>query len=513
MRSVVRLAARLVVTLALGIAGLSTDPAAASAMPLDRPADRLDAAAPVDETGITFRAFRSYDLPIVPGQPFYLSVRKWVASGPLHFAELVDDVAVPLPEPTCGPGGPYNGNETVICDLLLSDIAAGSHTYQAVFEATPEWDALALSITVDALPVATTVNVETALNPVQTHQSVTLHAWLSGVGTGVARSGTIEWRNPDTNALLATRTVDDAALTFSSLAIGTHRFVAKYLGDQAHAASTSQVFTLTVVADQVAATGVGLEYTTFYPVTDGYRDSVAIRGLRQEAISVSIRVYNAAGSTVRSTTFARAAGSYSYRWNGRNSAGTVLTAGQYKVVQTLTDAFGTKKTFTNYVTLSRKKLVTYTKYVEKAGNLVNAKGSGSGGAVSTSSTSGLVKLSAGSSGWALAGWEFTIPSATVYKSVTFQVYAKGRLWAGPGNRIGMQHFLRCPRTTGTWYDTCFDGWRSVGNSAGTVAWYSSSTITSSSYRSGRYARGIIDVSAGTVYVYKARVKVIYQVLQ
>jgi hypothetical protein len=240
---------------------------------------------------------------------------------------------------------------------------------------------------------------------------------------------------------------------------------------------------------------------------------VAIRGTRQEPILVAIKVYNSAGSAVRSASFARASGAYAYRWNGKNTAGTLLSSGQYKVVQTLTDAFGTKKTITHFVTLSRKKLVSYTKYVEKAGNLVSAKGAGSGGTVSTSSTSGLVKMSAGSSGWALAGWEFTIPSATIYKSVTFQVYAKARVWAGPGTRIGMQNFVKCPRTTGTWYDTCFDGWRSIGNAEGTSAWYSSAAITSSAYRSGRYARGIIDVAQGTVYVYKARVKVVYQVLQ
>jgi hypothetical protein len=328
----------------------------------------------------------------------------------------------------------------------------------------------------------------------------------------VERTGTIEWRDADSGALLATRPADgDRSVTFDSLPVGVRRFIATYSGDVSYAPGASTAYSLNIVADAVDATGVGIEYSRFYPVRDGYRDTVAIKGSRAEPISVAIRVYNSGGSVVRSASVTRGTGAYSYRWNGRNSSGSIRAAGTYKVVQTLTDDFGTKKAVTSYVILSKKKLVTYTKDVTKLGSSLTAKGKSGTGSVSVSTSAGYAKLYAGS-GYALAGWEFRIPAATVYKSVSFRVYATARLSA-PATQIGMQNFTTCARTTGAWYDSCFARWAGVGNSTGSLAWYKTSGTSSSSYRSGRYVRGMVDVEHGTVRVYKARVRVVYQVLE
>ena len=110
-----------------------------------------------------------------------------------------------------------------------------------------------------------------------------------------------------------------------------------------------------------------------------------------------------------------------------------------------------------------------------------------------------------------SGWEFVLPSATVYRSVTFQVDAKSPL-SVPPTYLGMQNFTTCARVAGTWYDTCFDRWKAIGNATGARAWFSTAT-TAAADRSGRYVRGIVDVSSGTTTVYGARLLVVYQTLQ
>ena len=494
------------------VLGASTSAAAAPRAPLvDAPANgALASTAPPDSSGITFEAFRSYGLPIVPGQSFFLSVRRSVPAGPMHFAERVGDADVFIGDANWQPSGSVNGVQLYSAIWLIETAIAGSHTYLAVFEATDQFDALTLSLDLVIQPATIGIAVYASANPIQAHHQVILSPQIEG-GTGVEMTGQYEWRNPNTGALIATRPADDPHLRIATLPVGVHQFTVTYLGDPTRAPATSPAYELTVVADIVEASGVGPQYTTFYPVRDTYRDTVALKGNRAEPISVGIRVLSPTGALVRRYVVARGTGAYSVVWNGRNSAGTILAAGTYKVVQTLTDAFGTKKAVTSNVTLSRKKLVQYTKYVTKYGSALTARGSASGGSVTVSSTGGYAKLAAGS-GWAIGGWEFYIPAATVYNSVSVQVYSKARLSAPP-TYIGIQNFASCPRVGGTWFDTCFTRWASVGNAANSLAWYGTSGTASSAYRSGRYVRGIVVVEYGTVYVYKARARIVYQVLE
>jgi hypothetical protein len=59
---------------------------------------------------------------------------------------------------------------------------------------------------------------------------------------------------------------------------------------------------------------------------------------------------------------------------------------------------------------------------------------------------------------------------------------------------------------------CFDHESVLGNSGGALAWDSTTGgVTANRY--GRIVRGLVAVSHGTVYIYKARVKVVYQTLE
>jgi hypothetical protein len=116
------------------------------------------------------------------------------------------------------------------------------------------------------------------------------------------------------------------------------------------------------------------------------------------------------------------------------------------------------------------------------------------------------------SGWVGVGYQFTLPSAPVYKSIAFQVYANGAAWAG-GSTFGLQNFTWCPYiASSTWNVSCFDHWDGLGSSPVATQWYSTGGSATHN-RSGRYVRGIVSVPVGTMTIYKARVKLVYGVLR
>ena len=226
-------------------------------------------------------------------------------------------------------------------------------------------------------------------------------------------------------------------LHHQSSSAGSYHFKAVYSGNTVLAGSESDPATggITVDPDSVEAHAVGVSAGSIYPVKDNYRDTVTLSGNRDELIAVTISVYNSNNKRVRLATKSSATGAYSYVWNGRDSKGAVLPAGKYRIVQKLVDAFATTKSFTAYVNLSTKKLVTVTKSITKNGSALAAFG----GKVAKSGTS--VRLKGGSSA-ALAGWQFKIPTAVVYKSLSFRVNASARLSA-PASIIAMQNFNLC----------------------------------------------------------------------
>ncbi|HEY2916465.1 MAG TPA: FlgD immunoglobulin-like domain containing protein, partial [Candidatus Limnocylindrales bacterium] len=294
---------------------------------------------------------------------------------------------------------------------------------------------------------------------------------------------------------------------------GSYTLTATYSGDIRALPSASDPYPLTIGPNLVHATGVGVSSATIYPVTDGYLDTVAVKGTRDEAINVAIQVFNSSNSLVRSASIASGTGAYSYAWNGRTSGGTVLAEGTYKVVQTLYDANGGKLVVTSSMVLSKKFLHWHTSSVSKTGANLTAFGEVGNGDVSVNTTTGQVRLTATSlsSDVASAGWEFLLPAATSYRSMVFRVYASHTLVAGGIDDIGAQNFSTCPRVAGDWADTCFDQLHAVGNGTGAYAWYATSTLTSAHW-SGRYIRGFIEEVGGVTYVNTAQVTFQYSTL-
>jgi hypothetical protein len=356
---------------------------------------------------------------------------------------------------------------------------------------------------VDPAPSTTTLSI--VPGPQQDNHPVTLVASVDdgGVG-GSADNATIDFVDQDGHGPSCLDVAVDAGnqttCPINDPAVGTYHYVATYSGNATVAGSASDPVELVIVADSVDASNVKVNYSTFYPVKDGYRDALTISGNRQESIGVTISIYNSSNKRVRLASKSSATGAYSYAWNGRNSKGDVLPAGKYRIVQKLVDTAGTNKSFTSYANLSTKKLVTLNKAITKNGSAITA------GAGNIATSSGVARLKGGSNA-AIAGYQFKIPSAVVYKSLSFRVNAAARLSA-PSSLIAMQNFNVCD----TWNTTCFDRAKAIGSSSGARKWYSTSG-SPSSHRKGLVVRGLVGVPAGTVYVYKAEFKVTYQVLK
>jgi hypothetical protein len=239
----------------------------------------------------------------------------------------------------------------------------------------------------------------------------------------------------------------------------------------------------------VEASGLGVNYPTFYPYVDSYKDTVTIKGTRAEKAWVAIGIYNATGSKVRSLSVVAGTGAWAVTWNGRTSAGTALPAGKYRVVQTVTDMWGNKLSATSYTTVSWKRLYTYTysKTLDAAAYAAYGKsGTGSISKAASSYTGG-VRISTGTGGGTAAvGYAFTAPAATIYKSVTFKALGRGPMIAGGFAETGVQDWTVCT----AWSVSCVSPWGPAPRAYGWAGvWASGSHHVSS----GRAVRGYLHV--------------------
>lgn len=413
-------------------------------------------------------------------------------------------------------GGSYQAgfpSQSGIC--LQTNPTLGHHSYRVDFfvQVTGSYDPSSDTVDIDVVKatphwqVWTEPEIPEAGHPMQIvgsfadngiDEQQTLKVYRNGIATPLCTEG------PTNN--------DTVWCNVIAWPAGTYQVTVTNSGSANVEASTSPVHTLTIIPNQVHASGVGVSLSTFYPITDSYKDTVAIKGVREESASNTIRIYNPAGTLIKTQSIATGIGSYSWSWNGRKSDGTIYAEGKYKITQSLKDAMGTTKVFTHYVTLSKKRIYTYTKTITKLGSAVTAKGTISPGTVTLNTTSGYALLKANSGGWAGVGYEFSLPSATLYKSITFKVYAKDALSA-PATQIALQNFTYCGYVAGTSWDTsCFDRWKGIGNSTNTAQWYSQ-TASLTYNRAGLKVRGLVSQPVGNVYVYKAQIVVTYGVLK
>ena len=401
------------------------------------------------------------------------------------------------------------------CDL--TGLAAGSYVYEAVYSGnaavlTSTSGQFSFEVTAapppppDPDPSTTTLS-RSPSGSIILGDEVVLTATVSAP-SGYDSGATIDFNavsggGPDCDGVSVS--TSGTTCTLSNLPLGTYTYEAVYSGNADVLGSTSNQVTFEVSETPdttLEASDVTLNYTTFYPAKDSYKDKLTISGTREEPITVTIKIYSSSGHKVLTKVLALGDGEYAYLWSGRTSSGKILASGKYKVVQTLKDLAGNTLVVTKYSTLSHKKLVTKTKTITKKGRSIAA-------------ATGIV-YAYGSSGAKIdarmepvgVGYGFTIPKATKYTSISFKIYAKGPKTA-PSSAIGMQNFDACPYVAHSWSVDCFYWAKSIGG--GGTKWYSTTGGTAS--HSGTHVRGIVVAGSGVYYVYKVRVKVVYKVLR
>lgn len=314
-------------------------------------------------------------------------------------------------------------------------LAAGRHHLELLYQGADDYlPSRSGWVVADILAPTTTTLVSTP-DPVRAGEPQSITAAVA-TGSGSGNPGTpfvgvLKVVDTYTGTSLGTHDITHTDREFtirtSLTSTGVHRLKATFTASSGSLFGPSTAtFDQDVVADtKVNASGFGVTPTTFYPVVDTYRDLLEVVGKPAETLTVKIQVFNdTTGKIVRSVDLGSTSAAYRWEWNGRTSSGTLVTAGKYRIVQTLKDGAGNIVKNTSYVTLSHKKLVKKTVTATRVGEKYSHTGV-SGGTVSTTKSSYATGVLADSgSGWAAIGYTFDAPVYTVFHSVRFTVYGK-----------------------------------------------------------------------------------------
>jgi hypothetical protein len=359
-----------------------------------------------------------------------------VASGtvdlpPASSAGVVTYVAV-VPETTDHPSGasaPVTITYGPVPTTTLADVASPQGSGAPALAT----DNLTLTATVTSAPYPGPYPLDGSIH------------WTATAGTTARDLGTVTLGTPLT-------------VPAATLGVGLWAVIATYGGSSDYAPSTSSPVTQQVVLDTVLATGVGVSLSTFFPVRDGYRDSVVARGTRGETASVAVAVHNSAGKTIRTASIAADVGAYAWTWTGTTTAGKLVPAGRYSVVQTLTDSAGMTLVVRSNVTVSLKRLTWKSFTATRTWN--QRAWLGYGGAA--------------------AGWAFTVPKADSYGGLSVRMYAAGY------STVFAVRVAACAGSA--WELGCYDGTRSINGSS--LRWYSTSVAGATHVSSKHIVRTI-----------------------
>ena len=152
--------------------------------------------------------------------------------------------------------------------------------------------------------------------------------------------------------------------------------------------------------------------------------------------------------------------------------------------------------------------MTYTKTLTKLASKATSAGhTGSGRVLKYSN--GSIKVDA-NGGWAGVGWQFTLPTATAYRSISMGVYgymSAQAMGVPPGSMLA-QDFSVCGYSS-TWDISCFNHSKTLRSSIG----WSSRSLSPTLNRHGTAVRVAVSEYFGWMKIYKVRVVVTYGLLK
>jgi hypothetical protein len=367
-----------------------------------------------------------------------------------------------------------------------------------------------VDLTVGQAPSTTTLEGPSAA---ELNSEISLTATVdTPVSDSTGSVNVYEVGNPTPLCTVATNVPSSVFCHFTAGDLGTSSYFAEYTGGTKVSDSESDQLAINITEDVVHARDFAVEFATFYPVSDGYRDTVDISGFRDEDISGTVKIYKPSGALIKTFTIPFVGGFYSVTWNGRNDAGTVYPEGKYKIVHGLEDGNGNTKTVTQYVTLSKKKLIWHSDTITKNGSAFTAKGKDGDGSVAVNSANHSVRLRTpdGFGGdWSAVGYQFSL-KGIAWKAVKVGVLTTRGLVGGPVARVGAQDFDDCSYVVGSWSEGCFDTWKSIDFSNSKI-WTSTQTLAARHVANGK-VRSLVSNGSGTTYIFKARVVYKYATL-
>ena len=168
----------------------------------------------------------------------------------------------------------------------------------------------------------------------------------------------------------------------------------------------------------------------FYPVRDGYGDTFTVSGSQTKAVRMQLVIDDSTGAHhVNLLSQAKAPGAFGMTWDGRDSAGHFVRAGNYSWYLVATDSAGNHaQTGRHSIVASAHHLVARTTTVDMSGAAFFQQDSG---AISdTCATVGPlgtvgVELTSSCGFGAFAGvaaWRFTLPTEIRYESMQLSVW-------------------------------------------------------------------------------------------
>ena len=469
-------------------------------------------------------AFTSFDVtagnpaqPILPGSSIafagciaMVSEGHSIPNRPIAFEEDRDGdwVTLATANPvTSSCGG--SGKVSASFDGTADPLGEGVHHLRLSFAEEGALAAATLGKTIQVDRGASSMHLQVEELTIQLGKDMHFYGTVSA---GIDPVGAMTLKDADTNQVLATQDLPGQIQSvIPALALGTHHYVATWPGDSNSLPSQSETLTVQVVATTVDATGVGVSNTTFYPYRDGYRDTVSFRGTRLEPISVLIRVYRPTGALLLTRTIARGEGAYASVWNGRYSSGSLLPSGKYKVIQTLTD-FDRGACVVHQLHHDQPEEAGHQVHVCEPAREQRDGVRPRGHRPSRDLEERRVRPARRRVGWLRRG------RLSVHAAVRdpLQVDRLPDLRERPARdrqRDRLQNFKICPLASGAWNVDCFDHFQSwPGDDPRYVVWRTAGGSATNN-RSGRTVRGMAEMGIATAYLYKVRVKVVYQVLQ
>jgi flagellar hook assembly protein FlgD len=242
--------------------------------------------------------------------------------------------------------------------------STGSTTFQVVASSTTSLAVDRSTAYQGEIPVALTATVSSVEDV--TGGTVT---FFDNVGGSVVQLGPVP----------VDPTTHKAVYASSQLRLGSHSVTAKFNGQEFIAASTSAAKTFSVLADTAVHATFITPAGAFYPYPDGYRDTIKFSGILSEKATVTVRIYNAGGSLVKTFSLGtKNPGAWSVLWGGRNASGAKVPAGTYTARVTFKDVKNHTKTINGKTVVSWRRAVwrsvSVTRYADTGQYVVSDSG-------------------------------------------------------------------------------------------------------------------------------------------